>query len=159
MASKVVSILNPKGGVGKSTLAMMLAEYMTFVHRKKALLIDLDSQANLMEATRLYGQPFKGYGPYDAKRFRPFDCWVPDAEDLRKLGHFEVEIDVPSWKFGPKPGYFDTAERKWGGWNRAEGTNPSGYALDRTHLEGTKYQLSLRLGSLTREFMQRVGIP
>lgn len=43
----VVSIINLKGGVGKSTLAMILSEYLAFRFDKKVLLIDMDAQANL----------------------------------------------------------------------------------------------------------------
>lgn len=43
----VVSIINLKGGVGKSTLSMMLAEYLAFRNYKKVLLVDMDAQANL----------------------------------------------------------------------------------------------------------------
>ena len=45
--SVTVSIINLKGGVGKSTLAMMIAEYMCFRYKKRVLLIDMDAQANL----------------------------------------------------------------------------------------------------------------
>lgn len=50
MAAKVVSILNLKGGVGKSTIAMVLAEYLAFHFHKRVLAIDFDSQANLSTA-------------------------------------------------------------------------------------------------------------
>ena len=43
----VISIINLKGGVGKSTLTMILAEYLTFRFGKRVLLIDMDAQANL----------------------------------------------------------------------------------------------------------------
>ena len=43
----VVSIINLKGGVGKSTLTMILAEYLAFRFHQKVLLIDMDAQANL----------------------------------------------------------------------------------------------------------------
>ena len=46
----VVSFINLKGGVGKSTLAMVTAEYMYFPYKKRVLIIDLDSQANLTYA-------------------------------------------------------------------------------------------------------------
>ncbi|MBI4289161.1 MAG: AAA family ATPase [Chloroflexi bacterium] len=51
MTAKVVSIINLKGGVGKSTVTMILGEYLAFsdVH-KRVLLIDFDSQANLTTA-------------------------------------------------------------------------------------------------------------
>jgi len=44
---KVVSIANLKGGVGKSTLTMVLGEFLAFRRGYKVLLIDMDSQANL----------------------------------------------------------------------------------------------------------------
>jgi len=43
----VVSIINLKGGVGKSTIAMILSEYLAFRFGKRVLLIDMDAQANL----------------------------------------------------------------------------------------------------------------
>lgn len=47
MVAKTVSFINLKGGVGKSTLAMVIAEYLAFSFNKKVLVIDFDSQANL----------------------------------------------------------------------------------------------------------------
>ena len=47
MSATVVSVINLKGGVGKSTLTMMLGEYLAFRERKRVLLLDMDAQANL----------------------------------------------------------------------------------------------------------------
>lgn len=47
MAAKVVSIINLKGGVGKSTLTMLFGEYLAFRYARRVLLIDMDAQANL----------------------------------------------------------------------------------------------------------------
>lgn len=47
MAATTVSIINLKGGVGKSTLTMLLGEFLAFHHSKNVLLIDMDAQANL----------------------------------------------------------------------------------------------------------------
>ncbi|MFH1560350.1 MAG: AAA family ATPase [Chloroflexota bacterium] len=47
MAAVVVSIINLKGGVGKSTLAMILGEFLAFHDGKRVLLIDMDAQGNL----------------------------------------------------------------------------------------------------------------
>jgi chromosome partitioning protein len=46
MPARVVSIINMKGGVGKSTTAVMLAETLAQHHRRRVLLIDLDPQTN-----------------------------------------------------------------------------------------------------------------
>ena len=47
MSATVVSIINLKGGVGKSTLTMILGEFLAFRYSKRVLLIDMDAQANL----------------------------------------------------------------------------------------------------------------
>jgi len=47
---KVVSIINLKGGVGKTTLAVCLGEFLGITFRKRTLLIDMDHQTNLTYA-------------------------------------------------------------------------------------------------------------
>jgi len=44
VVTKVVSFINMKGGVGKSTLSMMVAEFLFFRFHKRVLTIDIDSQ-------------------------------------------------------------------------------------------------------------------
>lgn len=51
MVAKVVCISNLKGGVGKTTLTMALAEYLAGdIYSKRVLVIDLDPQCNLTSA-------------------------------------------------------------------------------------------------------------
>ena len=50
MVAKIVSFINLKGGVGKSTLSMLVSEYLYFQFGKRVLAIDIDSQANLTTA-------------------------------------------------------------------------------------------------------------
>ncbi len=40
---------NQKGGVGKSTLCIMLANYLTLVKKKQVLVIDMDFQKSINE--------------------------------------------------------------------------------------------------------------
>jgi len=44
--SKVISILNMKGGVGKTTLSVNLAYILANFHNKKVLIVDIDPQFN-----------------------------------------------------------------------------------------------------------------
>lgn len=44
--AKIVSLINLKGGVGKTTMTVALAEFLTFKHDKKVLVVDLDPQTN-----------------------------------------------------------------------------------------------------------------
>lgn len=47
MPATIVSVINLKGGVGKSTLTVMLGEFLAFRFSRNVLLIDMDAQANL----------------------------------------------------------------------------------------------------------------
>lgn len=45
--TEIISIINQKGGVGKSTTAQALGQGLKELHNKKVLFIDLDAQGNL----------------------------------------------------------------------------------------------------------------
>ena len=65
--SKIVSMINWKGGVGKTTLTLHLAAGLASRHSKRVLLVDLDAQCNLSflaigassYITHTYTSPFK----------------------------------------------------------------------------------------------------
>lgn len=42
----ITSVINLKGGVGKTTLTLALAHFLTIEHRRRVLVIDLDPQTN-----------------------------------------------------------------------------------------------------------------
>lgn len=49
-----IAVANLKGGVGKSTTAMMVADALSALHAQKVLLVDLDAQANLSQMVLSY---------------------------------------------------------------------------------------------------------
>ena len=101
----VVSIINLKGGVGKTTVAALLARYAARMNLN-VLAVDLDPQANLSQALmtendyKLFmenGEPsvvelFNGYLPPSHERSAP----APLEQVARKVGDYENFHLVPS---------------------------------------------------------------
>lgn len=69
---KIVSIINYKGGVGKTTISMYLASALAKFFGKKILLIDIDPQANTTETM------------------------LPPGVDLKKIGSMKEFLDPDS---------------------------------------------------------------
>ena len=44
---QTIAVMNAKGGVGKSTVVMALAETLSTFHKKSVLVIDSDSQTSM----------------------------------------------------------------------------------------------------------------
>lgn len=62
--AKVISISNQKGGVGKSTLCIQLAFYLSMKKDKKVLVIDMDAQGNT--TSRLAPRTYDENGSFEA---------------------------------------------------------------------------------------------
>jgi chromosome partitioning protein len=83
MAIKTISIINMKGGVGKTTLAVNLAYALAMVEHKKVLLIDIDPQFN----TTQYLIPQEKYVKImeevkAGKRLTVADIFIPPESEL-----------------------------------------------------------------------------
>jgi chromosome partitioning protein len=103
----VVSLINMKGGVGKTTVAFNLAWYAASRHDKKVLLIDLDPQSNASQYLM---------GPVAYKKF--LDANKPTVVDL-----FEQYTPPTASKKTPSP--FDPKSviiniRKWSDGSRID---------------------------------------
>ena len=46
---RTIAIMNNKGGVGKTTTAIAMADILTRDYKKRVLLVDCDGQCNLTE--------------------------------------------------------------------------------------------------------------
>ena len=102
MGKAVVSILNMKGGVGKTTVAAHVFRVLYHRHEKKTLLIDLDPQFNLTQCimTRNVYDTLvaenktilRAFEPLAANDFFSIKTTVeapPDTADIvRSLRHF-----------------------------------------------------------------------
>ena len=71
----VVSVLNMKGGVGKTTISAHVMRVLYHRHRKKTLLVDLDPQFNLTQA--LLSR--KAYGKLRQEELTIFAAMEPDS--------------------------------------------------------------------------------
>lgn len=74
----MVAVQNFKGGVGKSTISVHLAQYLA-IHGYRVLLIDADAQAS---TTMMFGHiPDSDFGQYDSI----VACLIPGDENYRPL--------------------------------------------------------------------------
>lgn len=61
--AKVISFANQKGGVGKSTVCIQMAFYLSILKKKKILVIDMDGQGNT--SSRLAPKVYQEDGDYE----------------------------------------------------------------------------------------------
>jgi chromosome partitioning protein len=90
----VTSVINLKGGVGKTTLTVALAHYLAIQHRRRVLVVDLDPQTNATvslipehdwKARDLRGQTL--YGLFrdlldGTERFKPIEAIVSNVSNV-----------------------------------------------------------------------------
>lgn len=133
MGAQVVSIINMKGGVGKSTTAVSLCETLAIHHRRRVLLIDLDPQTNasimaagadrwgrLREEERTLDFYFEAYA-LNLKP-KPFKSLIErGVSDLKGKPDFAIAASAPEFRFVErdlieqfvKKGYHIDAIQKW----------------------------------------------
>ena len=93
---KVISIVNLKGGVGKTATAINMAAILATEHSKRVLLIDADPQAN---ATRFFGgdnAPVKLYDVFTHPDAWDSYCWMTqvDGVDIIPASMDLLQLDV-----------------------------------------------------------------
>jgi chromosome partitioning protein len=104
-----IAIMNAKGGVGKSTLTMAIAETLSVWHEKSVLLIDADAQMNLslmvmppekLNAARHGGQSIAAWLSSSVVTFQQTE-WrncvigdISDVDDVSKMFIIPGDMDM-----------------------------------------------------------------
>lgn len=107
--AKIISFINLKGGVGKTTICLTMAEIMAFAMDKKILLIDLDSQSNLSSAVvppetlqafkkkraSIYHLFLNLLHPERSEQWDIKDAIVKECSNVRNNGNLSVILSLP----------------------------------------------------------------
>jgi chromosome partitioning protein len=94
MATKIISIANQKGGVGKSTATMLLAAALAKQKGKRVLIVDTDQQKTVEDTVAIEKQMYPdGSALVDVEATPP--QFVVDLLKLRGEKYDVVFLDVP----------------------------------------------------------------
>ncbi|MBC1500269.1 ParA family protein [Listeria weihenstephanensis] len=92
MVTNIISFINMKGGVGKTTLCKEIGYYMNKIRGKTILFIDLDPQANLTQSFfRKY--KYKHKNQIDDEKTKKYTQTEVSIESLFKYSKIE-EVDI-----------------------------------------------------------------
>ena len=108
--TKIIAVVNQKGGVGKSTLAFHLAHAAVQNLGQKVLCLDLDSQGNLSQYMtghmNVIDETDGGVGALlEGKAFAPSSTTHPQIDLLHghsKLDRYDTEPDVEGRAYSPE---------------------------------------------------------
>ena len=98
MSTRVISIANAKGGVGKSTVTILLASALTHQLGKKVLILDTDSQESISDWKNSESRIYETECPVTVEKCMPAHVHLY----LQKFGsdYDIVFIDVPRMTHG-----------------------------------------------------------
>ena len=88
-----IVIGNQKGGVGKSTLCILLANYLALIHEKESLILDLDFQSSITSLWEKDRANFDNKALYEVVNLE-LDEFDHVKNKLRQV-HGHVIIDLP----------------------------------------------------------------
>lgn len=94
MSATVISIANRKGGVGKTTISILLATALAVEGKKRVLLIDTDSQRSAYDYYQLQKDAYEGEeSPYTVEAIHP--KFLYDEIRLSRDKYDVILIDIP----------------------------------------------------------------
>ena len=138
--AKIISVINYKGGVGKTTLTLQLGVGLTSIYKKKVLLVDLDPQCSLSLSTV--------DGHYWAE-------WVAGKGSIKDV--------VQSFYDGDKPGIDSSCIMQNAldrAWDSMPGNTP-GLDILPSHLDLPEYEMRMvskkprHIGSMDEFYLKR----
>lgn len=87
MKNRIIVFANQKGGVGKSTLCILFANYLAYKH-KPVCIIDTDLQKTIMMQRKKDEEVFEGEAPYSVQDFD-----VTDPDTMQQLMDSARQVD------------------------------------------------------------------
>lgn len=77
---KIITVINQKGGVGKTTTAHNIGAWLKTIKKKKVLFIDLDQQGNLSYATKSHHHEYTSIEILTSKQIDVGRCFVSEND-------------------------------------------------------------------------------
>lgn len=94
MGAKIISIANRKGGVGKTTISILLATTLAVEGKKRVLLLDTDSQRSAHDYYQLQRNAYEGEEPpYTVQVLQP--RYLYDEIRFSQDKYDVILIDIP----------------------------------------------------------------
>jgi chromosome partitioning protein len=101
---RVVVLTNQKGGVGKSTLSVLLAQWLAERHRLRVGVIDLDTQANASKSLARFGSGREAAGFFESDCIRSMETTAASLTlfaGTKRLADLELakpEVILPAFR-------------------------------------------------------------
>ncbi len=93
MSARIISVANRKGGVGKTTLTIILATALAKEKKKKVLLLDCDNQRSAFDYSNIQKQVYDESPPYEIRTLHP--KYIYDELRFNKDKYDVIFIDIP----------------------------------------------------------------
>jgi chromosome partitioning protein len=102
MSAKIISVANRKGGVGKTTMTIILATALAIDKKKKVLLLDCDNQRSAFDYFSIQKQVYGEEAPYEIRTLHP--KYIFDELRYNSEKFDVIFIDIPRMTDDSKDG-------------------------------------------------------
>ncbi|MGK0388901.1 MAG: chromosome partitioning protein [Maribacter sp.] len=102
MSAKIISVANRKGGVGKTTMTIILATALAIDKKKKVLLLDCDNQRSAFDYFSIQKQVYGEDPPYEIRTLHP--KYIFDELRYNSEKFDIIFIDIPRMTDDSKDG-------------------------------------------------------